>query len=137
MRGWCVHLFQSTLQPDVHPRIRRAVYTPTQIINFAVVPPQFRFVFIGVVNLCLEYVFYVPLESNPTRNHDRHLFEYCQRTIGQRYYRGTRRLVDESRSRDRFCFVGPVHWSIGGYFHRSMFAQQRKKILNLMPGRLW
>ncbi|KAF8502587.1 hypothetical protein F5888DRAFT_1800128 [Russula emetica] len=28
-----------------------AVYTPTQIINFALVPPQFRFVFVGVVNL--------------------------------------------------------------------------------------
>ncbi|KAH9984187.1 hypothetical protein BJV77DRAFT_1062246 [Russula vinacea] len=28
-----------------------AVYTPTQIINFALVPPQFRFVFVSIVNL--------------------------------------------------------------------------------------
>jgi protein Mpv17 len=27
------------------------VYTPTQIINFTLVPPQFRFVFVGVVSL--------------------------------------------------------------------------------------
>jgi hypothetical protein len=54
-RPWCgagaLHLFRSTLLPNLHPRIRRAVYTPTQIINFALVPPQFRFVFVGVVNL--------------------------------------------------------------------------------------
>jgi len=28
-----------------------AVYTPTQIINFALIPPQFRFVFVSVVSL--------------------------------------------------------------------------------------
>jgi len=28
-----------------------AVYIPTQVINFAVVPPHLRFVFVGVVSL--------------------------------------------------------------------------------------
>jgi protein Mpv17 len=27
------------------------VFIPTQIVNFAVVPPQFRFVLVGAVNL--------------------------------------------------------------------------------------
>jgi len=27
------------------------VYTPTQIINFALIPPQFRFIFVGAVSL--------------------------------------------------------------------------------------
>jgi hypothetical protein len=31
--------------------MHRAVYTPTQIINFALIPPQFRFVFVSVVSL--------------------------------------------------------------------------------------
>jgi hypothetical protein len=81
--------------------------------------------------------------AKPTRNRDRHLFEYCQRTIGQRY-RGTRWLLDEKqifrrkliRSRDRFCFVSPVHWeSIGGYFRHSMYAPSRQweKYEILMP----
>ena len=29
----------------------RAVYIPTQVINFALVPPHLRFVFVGVVSL--------------------------------------------------------------------------------------
>ena len=36
---------------DQHCRMHRAVYTPTQIINFALIPPQFRFVFVSVVSL--------------------------------------------------------------------------------------
>ena len=29
----------------------RAVFAPAQVLNFALVPPQFRFVFVGVVSL--------------------------------------------------------------------------------------
>jgi len=33
------------------PRNSRVVYIPTQLINFAVIPPHLRFVFVGVVSL--------------------------------------------------------------------------------------
>ena len=33
------------------PHNSRAVYIPTQVINFAIVPPHLRFVFVGVVSL--------------------------------------------------------------------------------------
>jgi hypothetical protein len=36
---------------DQHCRMHRAVYIPTQLINFALIPPQFRFVFVSVVSL--------------------------------------------------------------------------------------
>jgi hypothetical protein len=56
MRAWCAMLTSfnrlatlinvtSSLSSD------RMVFTPSQIINFMLVPPQFRFVFIGLVNL--------------------------------------------------------------------------------------
>ena len=54
------------MSPPAHrfpPRNSRAVYIPTQVINFAVVPPHLRFVFVGVVSLfwstfipCLSFV---------------------------------------------------------------------------------
>ncbi|KAH9955326.1 hypothetical protein BGW80DRAFT_1395212 [Lactifluus volemus] len=42
-----------SLKTTYAPTLMRAwmVFTPSQIINFMLVPPQFRFVFIGVVNL--------------------------------------------------------------------------------------
>jgi hypothetical protein len=51
LRGWCVHLIPLSSQPNLHPYSYRVVYTPTQIINFALVPPQFRYVFVSVVSL--------------------------------------------------------------------------------------
>ena len=46
-----VYSFQLTAPYDLHPYIHRAVYTPTQIINFTLVPPQFRFMFVSLVSL--------------------------------------------------------------------------------------
>jgi hypothetical protein len=46
-----VYFFQLTSSSELQPFIRRAVYTPTQIINFTLVPPQFRFVFVSLVSL--------------------------------------------------------------------------------------
>ena len=51
LRGWCVHLIPLSPQPNLLPYACRVVYTPTQIINFALVPPQFRYVFVSVVSL--------------------------------------------------------------------------------------
>lgn len=45
------HLLRLSSQPDQLHCSQRMVYTPTQVINFALVPPQFRFVFVGVVSL--------------------------------------------------------------------------------------
>lgn len=36
---------------NLHLYTCRVVYIPTQIINFAIVPPQFRYVFVSVVSL--------------------------------------------------------------------------------------
>jgi hypothetical protein len=36
---------------ETHCRPARLVFTPAQIVNFAVVPPQFRFVFLSTVSL--------------------------------------------------------------------------------------
>ena len=59
-----------------------------------------------------------------TRTRDRHLLEYCQRTIGQRY-RGTRRLLDERPILYRFCFVSHLYF-YSTSFHHSIYALQRK-----------
>ncbi|KAI0271248.1 hypothetical protein BC834DRAFT_858433 [Gloeopeniophorella convolvens] len=54
LRGWSVasisHSHCTHIIHDIQ-RSHRLVYTPTQMINFSVVPPQFRFVFVGVVSL--------------------------------------------------------------------------------------
>jgi protein Mpv17 len=56
MRGWCAMLTSlnrlvtlTNVTTSLSPY--RMVFTPTQIINFMLVPPQFRFVFMGVVSL--------------------------------------------------------------------------------------
>ena len=36
---------------ETHCRPARLVFTPAQIVNFAVVPPQLRFVFVSAVSL--------------------------------------------------------------------------------------
>jgi len=65
----------------------RVVYTPAQIINFALVPPQFRFVFISTVSLfwsvysCLSSFGTAAL----TPRVNRYLFECRPSTVGWRY----------------------------------------------------
>ncbi|KAH9965255.1 hypothetical protein BC827DRAFT_841994 [Russula dissimulans] len=46
------HVFLTPLQMYAPTLMRGwAVYTPTQIVNFTLVPPQFRFVFVSVVSV--------------------------------------------------------------------------------------
>lgn len=48
VRNVYLYIFSSTWPTR---RMYRAVFTPAQIINFALVPPQFRFVFVSTVSL--------------------------------------------------------------------------------------
>lgn len=59
------------------------VYVPTQIINFMVVPPQFRFVFVSAISLVWSTFSVLFRNAGLIENH-RYLLECCQRKFEQR-----------------------------------------------------
>lgn len=73
----------------------RAVFTPAQMINFALVPPQFRFVFLSTVSLfwSMYSMFRFFGTAVLTPRLDRYLFECRPSTAGRRYCGTCRSLM--------------------------------------------
>ena len=57
--------------------VSRAVFAPAQVINFALVPPQFRFVFVGVVSLFWSAC---PLPPSPSHLYISLFCSFCAKT---------------------------------------------------------